>query len=201
MRYKYVYFFNISKANFDENKLWLKSETIYFIILISLCAQPWRLTSKLVPCRCFFCVSFMLFLSCFVMLSCSLFVDALWSPAEKRLTSWLWFVMPNCDVVTFPLVSWVMCGTWLYRFLIFAPFLTFTHILTFLIENPLFTLILPKNFILKMLSAFYDCCIHSKALQKFILLWEQALWNLVILLLREQSDPVPYSLQYRLPII
>ena len=26
-------------------------------------------------------------------------------------------------VVTFPLVSWVRCGTWLYRFLIFAPLL------------------------------------------------------------------------------
>ena len=26
--------------------------------------------------------------------------------------------------VTFPLVSWVRCGTWLYRFLIFAPLLT-----------------------------------------------------------------------------
>ena len=25
---------------------------------------------------------------------------------------------------TFPLVSWVRCGTWLYRFLIFAPLLT-----------------------------------------------------------------------------
>ena len=23
---------------------------------------------------------------------------------------WLSFVMSNCDVVTFPLVSWVMCG-------------------------------------------------------------------------------------------
>ena len=30
-----------------------------------------------------------------------------------------------CEFVTFPLVSWVMCGTWLYRFLIFAPLLTF----------------------------------------------------------------------------
>ena len=33
-----------------------------------------------------------------------------------------------CDVyyefVTFPLVSWVRCGTGLYRFLIFAPLLT-----------------------------------------------------------------------------
>ena len=37
----------------------------------------------------------------FVMLSC-LFIAALWSPAEKGLTSWLLFVMSNCDFVTFP---------------------------------------------------------------------------------------------------
>ena len=30
-----------------------------------------------------------------------------------------------CEFVTFPLVSWVSCGIWLYRFLIFAPLLTF----------------------------------------------------------------------------
>ena len=54
--------------------------------------------------------SFMLFLSCFVMLSCTSVVDALWSPAGKGLTSWLSFVMSNCDVVTFPSVSWVRCG-------------------------------------------------------------------------------------------
>ena len=29
------------------------------------------------------------------------------------------------EFVTFPLVSWFRCGTWLYRFLIFAPLLTF----------------------------------------------------------------------------
>ena len=29
-----------------------------------------------------------------------------------------------CEFVTFPLVSWVRCGTWLHRFLIFAPLLT-----------------------------------------------------------------------------
>ena len=51
----------------------------------------------------------MLFLSCFVM-HARLFVDAVWSPARKRLTSWLSFVMSNCDVVTFPLASWVNCG-------------------------------------------------------------------------------------------
>ena len=38
-----------------------------------------------------------------------LFVDALWSLAGKRLTSWLSFVMSNCDVVTLPLISWVRC--------------------------------------------------------------------------------------------
>ena len=34
-----------------------------------------------------------------------LFVDALWSPAGKGLTSWLSFVMSNCEIVTSPLVS------------------------------------------------------------------------------------------------
>ena len=43
-----------------------------------------------------------LFLLCFC---ARLFIDALWSPAGKWLTSWLSFVMSNCEVVTFPLVS------------------------------------------------------------------------------------------------
>ena len=34
-----------------------------------------------------------------------LFIDALWSPVGKGLTSRLSFVMSNCEVVTFPLVS------------------------------------------------------------------------------------------------
>ena len=38
-----------------------------------------------------------------------LFIDALWSSAGKGLTFWLSFVMSNCEVVTFPLVSWVCC--------------------------------------------------------------------------------------------
>ena len=40
-----------------------------------------------------------------------LFIYALWSPAGKGLTSWLSFVVSNCEFVTFPLVSWVGCGT------------------------------------------------------------------------------------------
>ena len=39
-----------------------------------------------------------------------LFVDALWSPAGRGLTSMLSFVMSDCEVVAFPLVSWVGCG-------------------------------------------------------------------------------------------
>ena len=35
-----------------------------------------------------------------------LFICALWSPAGKGLTSWLSFVVSNCEFVTFPLVSW-----------------------------------------------------------------------------------------------
>ena len=33
----------------------------------------------------------------------------------KGLTSWLSFVVYNCEFVTFPLVSWVRYGNWLYR--------------------------------------------------------------------------------------
>ena len=51
-----------------------------------------------------------------------LFINDLWSPARKGLTSWLSFVLSNCKVVTFPSVSWVRWGAWLYRSLIIAPF-------------------------------------------------------------------------------
>ena len=33
------------------------------------------------------------------------------SPIGKVLPSWLSFVVSNCEFVTFPLVSWVRCGT------------------------------------------------------------------------------------------
>ena len=39
-----------------------------------------------------------------------LFIDALWLPAGKGLTSCLSFVMSNCEFASFPLVSWVRCG-------------------------------------------------------------------------------------------
>ena len=40
-----------------------------------------------------------------------LFICALWSPDGKGLTSWLSFVVSDCEFVTFPLVSRVRSGT------------------------------------------------------------------------------------------
>ena len=50
------------------------------------------------------------FLSCLLCFHVRLFVDALWLPAGKGLASWLSFVMSNCDVATFKLVTSVRCG-------------------------------------------------------------------------------------------
>ena len=54
-----------------------------------------------------------MFLFClvFVCICARLFICALWSPAGKGLTSWLSFVVSNCEIVTFPLVCGIGCGT------------------------------------------------------------------------------------------
>ena len=49
-----------------------------------------------------------MFLFCLVF---AMSLCALWSPAGKGLTAWLSFVVSGCEFVTFPLVSWVRCGT------------------------------------------------------------------------------------------
>ena len=64
---------------------------------------PFKGGASFVDYLCYFCLVF-------VMRVC-LFIDILWSPNGKGLTSWLWFVISNSEVVTFPLVSWVGCGT------------------------------------------------------------------------------------------
>ena len=69
---------------------------------------------------------FVLSCVCYVFVCVCLYV--LWSHAGKGLTSWLSFVVSNCEFVTFPLVSWVRRSTSLYRFLIFAPLLTFNKV-------------------------------------------------------------------------
>ena len=45
---------------------------------------------------CFFCVL------CLLCLCARLFICALWSPAGKGLTSWLSFVVSNCEFAPFP---------------------------------------------------------------------------------------------------
>ena len=80
-----------------------------------------------VPRRYFFCGSFMFFVCLvFVMSLCAsvymCFVVTCWERAD--LLALVCGVY--CEFITFPLVSWVRCGTWLYRFLIFAPLLTLT---------------------------------------------------------------------------
>ena len=65
-----------------------------------------------IPRRYFYFGSFMFFsVLCLLCLYARLFICALWSPAGIGLTSWLSFVVYNCEFVTVPLVSWVRCGT------------------------------------------------------------------------------------------
>ena len=52
----------------------------------------------------FFCLVFAMSL-CASVYMC--FVVTCW----ERADSWLSFVVSNCEFVTFPLVSWVGCGT------------------------------------------------------------------------------------------
>ena len=80
-----------------------------------------------VPIQYFLCGSMCFLCLVFLMLS-RLFVATLWSPAGKGLISWLLLVKFIVFLLLF-LVSWVRCGHWLYRFLIFAIFLTFFYFL------------------------------------------------------------------------
>ena len=95
---------------------WFKSSSKIFY-------WPFKGGTSFVDLLCFCSV---LYLLC---LCARLFICALWSPAWKGLTSWLSFVVSTCEFVTFPLVSWARNGTWLYRFLIFAPLLTLNVII------------------------------------------------------------------------
>ena len=58
-----------------------------------------------------FLIFYVLSVLCLLCPCARLFICALWSPAGKGLTSWLSFVVSYCEFVTFPLVSWVRCGT------------------------------------------------------------------------------------------
>ena len=66
------------------NEAWWSDQSRLATLLSSLIARPWVGLQTLCALR---------------------------SPAGKGLTSWLSFVVSNCEFVTFPLVSWVRCGT------------------------------------------------------------------------------------------
>ena len=75
---------------------------------------------------------FLCFTFIFIILSC-MFNAALWSHAGKGLASWpccVWCFLDSlaCDITLcfchFPILAWVRCNIWLYRFLMFA-FLVF----------------------------------------------------------------------------
>ena len=91
------------------------NSTLFLKVLEFYCR--FRGSASFVDRLCYFCLVF-------ARVSCASVFDALWSSVGKGLTSWLLFVMSDCEVVTFSLVSWVRCGAWLDRFLIFAIFLT-----------------------------------------------------------------------------
>ena len=56
-------------------------------------------------------ILFVFSILCLLYICIRLFICALWSAAGKGLTSWLSFVVSSCEFATFPLVSWVRCGT------------------------------------------------------------------------------------------
>ena len=68
------------------------------------------------------------------------FIAALLSLAGKGRNYWLLFVMFSCVLSLSHVVSWVRCGIWLYRFLIFAAFLAFFNYHIFYISLQYFAI-------------------------------------------------------------
>ena len=97
------------------------------VTMISLAKRHKKPSIKIflltVPRRYLFCGSYVFFVSCVsqasVSVLCCLVVN--W----KGLTSWLFLVMFIVFLSLSHVVSWVRCCTWLYRFPIFAVFLTY----------------------------------------------------------------------------
>ena len=75
----------------------------------------------------FFCGSFVFFVSCvshvFASVYCCLVVTC-WERGDLLLVMFIIFLLLS------HVVSWVRCGNWLYRFLIFVVFLTLYHTVT-----------------------------------------------------------------------
>ena len=56
-------------------------------------------------------IFYVFFCLVFAMPCARMFICTLWSPAGKRADLLALVVVSNCEFVTFPLVSWVRCGT------------------------------------------------------------------------------------------
>ena len=90
--------------------MFITTKILYIILMKVLYGVMYYLTFQ-------YCVTDSLFQRhffkvCLLCLCARLFKCALLSPAEKEgLTCWLSFVVSNCEFITFPLVSWFICGT------------------------------------------------------------------------------------------
>ena len=88
--------------------------------------------SRTIPRRYFFCGSFMCLLSCVCYVFLCVYLYVLFGHLLGKswpIGSRLWCLT---EFVTFPLISWVRCGTWLYRFLISAPLITYNKTMALL---------------------------------------------------------------------
>ena len=94
---------------------------LYNIASLSL---PVKIFLPTVPRRCFFCGSFLLFMfrvcHAFLSVHCSIVVTCL----ERANLLVLLYVIFSCVLSLSHVVTGVRCGTWLFRFLIFAFLLT-----------------------------------------------------------------------------
>ena len=147
--------------------------------------MPWnrfKPSSKIflltVPRRYFFCGSIVFLCLVFLMLS-HLFFAALRSPAWKGLTSWLLLVMFIVVLLLSHVVSWFRCGTWLYRFLIFAVLLL-QRFMSGLAEAPKSYVILDLTICMGCFFIFCDCssCTALICWQCMIYYFRQSLMNL-----------------------
>ena len=118
------FLFSNPGRDFQKIGLWYNAKLMGYLLVKRQIDRKSCQTDASIPRWYFFCGYFAFSVLRLMCLCVRLFICALWSPAGKGLTSWLSFVVSNCEIVTFLLVSWVRCGTWLYPFLIFAPLVT-----------------------------------------------------------------------------
>ena len=114
----------------------------------------------------FFCGSLMFFLSCFCYAFVIVCLYVLYGPCWERADLLALVCGVYCEFVTFPLVSWVRRGTWLFRFLIFAPLLTLYRETSLNPTVKLFLLTVPRQsffcgsflfFIFRICHAMLSC--------------------------------------------